>query len=302
MLRLQWVTASGPLIPSETIDQSLPPWWAQDGQGRRLQGEGWIYLVASCGVASGLGELRLEWIFVLKIWGYSIWIIGTPWFKILFHDILHNHKFISEFICHCMKCSLLIHDYEIMYEFMLLDLDVISWTAWIHIRFHDYEEYHEIICQNLYLWIHPCIHAVQAMIMKSSYYEFIHEFSTMKDIVKLWLNSCKRIHIWNHGWILSIQINLELASDLFQWGEFLLIQSNDDLDLFFAGSSLWSLRLLHCCCWVATGYCCCDSRCWFCAQQCGEDMKGCLNSWHHWHQDLSGLMSAMKEMLENLEV
>ena len=47
---------------------------------------------------------------------------------------------------------------------------------------------------------HPWIDDYEIMKVWVSNYEFIHEFSAVKNFMKAWLNSFKWIHIWNHGW------------------------------------------------------------------------------------------------------
>ena len=86
-----------------------------------------------------------------------------------------------------MKRSIWIHDHEILFEFM----------TWIQIWSHYHEKYSESY-QNSYIWIGPRIQAAEFIYMKSymnSCYDFTHELSDMKNIVKSWLNSYNWIHI-----------------------------------------------------------------------------------------------------------
>ena len=103
-----------------------------------------------------------------------------------------------------MKYCIWIHDHEILYEFIV-------WIqTWIHmkyivksyVRIHMYEFIYNSCCWNHdnKKWNHVWIHN----------YEFMWEFSVMKNNVKSYLNSWKWILIGFHWWIRGTEFNTEL--------------------------------------------------------------------------------------------
>ena len=122
---------------------------------------------------SGMISWNSSYTWIQIIWIHRSWNV-TYEFMIMKYYIIHN-----------------------MNSDMNSDMNSWSWRIlWNHVRIHMYEFIHEFM--------------LEFMIMKShmnSNYEFMNEFSAMKNLVILWLKSYKWIHIWK-SWLNSLILNL----------------------------------------------------------------------------------------------
>ena len=168
-----------------------------------------------------------------------------------------------------MKCSIWIHDHEILYEFITwiqiwihnMNSDMNSWSwkiSW------DDEFVSELISVNLcmnsscsmhiwYIWIHIVI--------------WIH-------IMNLSMNAVRRTISWIHGWMpmneFTYEIMVEFINLKWIWIQLQICFRKGNKfysskvimisPLQSAHCQLPALRLLHCCCSMATGLHCCNGR------------------------------------------
>ena len=123
------------------------------------------------------------------------------WFQVWFHDILHIHEFINEFIGHEMSHMNSWSWNLIWIHYMNSDMNSWSWRiSWNHMS--------EFICMNSSLnscwWIHDN--------------EIIYEFICMNSCV----NSVLWIISWNHGWIFGNEFTYEIMVEFINLKLFLI--------------------------------------------------------------------------------
>ena len=190
-----------------------------------------------------------------------------------------SYTWIHFWIHRVMKCSIWIHDHEILYEFI----------NWIDIWIHDHE-------LGRTSWSHM--------------YEFIYGFKPLNlwswnHVMNSCVNSVQWRILWYHGWIPFtyeimvdfVKLNIpDSASIYFSEGKCVLLIQSNHLS-FVAVSSLQALRLLHGCCCVAAGRRCCDSRC-AAHSRAGKTWRDFYaHDGRHLRRVLLACLSAIKETL-----